>query len=400
MNPNRLTRELRNIPGNIRSPRLPGGSIISAVLDRRLMAWSDRGGASRIFGDIWSAHCWGRLTNGLSLFDVDTSQISATHIVRLDDDPAIAIQAGRNKLPNPDFLILTENTTGDQTVRAVDAKFAIDRLKRSQISAEATRNLMELPGSKARLAALAVSSRGSLEGARYTHGAFLGPNSILNDYFYLRQTRGDQPAVPVDELVLIQADADALFEATEEASIINELRDVDGLDPASSETELVVGMYYVRLACAARWFESQEREPLLSLDPSPDVPVSEVLEALKRRYRARSSSFEIIERWSRAAENAIERQKQVRDAARLPVGMGEIRRMLGNTESPEDRRTMREIRAELERQFNKRLIEEYGDIPAQPGKPIQTILDEVSNTSGNLRPEMLGIARRLVAERS
>ena len=39
---------------NVKSPLLPGGNLIAASLDRQLMVWSDRGGASRHIGDRWA----------------------------------------------------------------------------------------------------------------------------------------------------------------------------------------------------------------------------------------------------------------------------------------------------------------------------------------------------------
>ncbi|HLI52118.1 MAG TPA: hypothetical protein VKU87_09985, partial [Thermomicrobiaceae bacterium] len=85
---------LARVPGNISSSKLPGRSLIAAVLDRQLMGWSDRGGASKHFGDRWSDQCTLQLASFIGHQLPIPGDVSYTlqHVVRLDGNPAIAIQ--------------------------------------------------------------------------------------------------------------------------------------------------------------------------------------------------------------------------------------------------------------------------------------------------------------------
>jgi hypothetical protein len=396
MNPNKLTRELRKLPGNIRSPKLPGGTLISAVLDRRLMTWSDRGGASRIFGDIWSEHCWIYLNNGATVFETELFDINQATIIRLDDIPKVALQAGRNQLPNPDFLLIYHSDEHDgYAVRAVDAKFAVDRLRRIQISPDSIRDLIELPDSHARSAIESRTAPGVTEQLTYEPGVFLGPNSLLNDYFFERHTTGQSPAIPESEIRLISVRVDALFSPIEEYQLMELLRSIDEISATAPESELVVGMYYLRLATAARWFSNQSQAPLLSAsDPDP-VDVDDVHEEVRHRVSQGESAFGLIESWSREAEAQTARQNLVHDAARLPVRMSEIRKLLEQRGVLEDKKLVRRLRGMLEVEFRPRLIERTGEIPANPSKSLQETVEFVVKASRSLRPEMQELADEL-----
>ena len=395
MNPNRVSRELRKLPGNIRSSRLPGGTLVSAVLDRQLMGWSDRGGASRIFGDIWSEHCWEYLSNGARLFPESTYDHARATVVRLDNNPRIAIQAGRNKLPNPDFLVIHPEAHGAYSVRAVDAKFAVDRLRRTQVSPDSIRELIELPGS---LALQEVQLRIEINGnnqLEYQPGLFLGPNSLLNNHFFHQLTTGETPRIPSDELQLVSVDAHVLFQRIEEYPLMQLMQSIDELTASTPESDLVLGMYYLRLASAARWFETQARMPLLTNEPPDPADVAQVVLAADQRIKAGESAYGLIEGWSAATERAIERQKLVQDAARLPVRMTEIRKMLARRNRGEDKKLIRKVRGILEQEFMHHLLSETGTIPADPGEPISEVVARVASISRSLETEMRRSAERI-----
>jgi hypothetical protein len=405
MNPNKLTRELRKLPGNIRSPKLPGGTLISAVLDRRLMTWSDRGGASRIFGEIWSEHCWVHLNNGATIFESESVDLEQAEIIRLDDMPKIALQAGRNQLPNPDFLVIYRAAASDAySVRAIDAKFAVDRLRRIQVSPEAIRDLIELPGSHARAAIETRIGPGAIDRLHYESGAFLGPNSLLNDYFFERHTTGSDPAIPAQEIHLIAVGAEKLFSPTEEYRLMELFHSIDSISADEPKSELVVGMYYLRLATAARWFANQSQLPLLSAAEPEPVAVDEVFDETHRRISAGESAYGLIESWSLTAEKQIERQKTVQDAARVPVRMSEIRRLLEQRGLGDEKKLVRRLRGLLEVAFRPLLIERTGEIPPTPNQSLQQTVEFVSGASRSLRPEMqqlaIELADQLAAEES
>ena len=398
MNPNRLTREIRKLPGNIRSPKLPGGTLISAVLDRRLMGWSDRGGASKIFGDIWSEHCWHYLSNGAEIFQNQQYDHTRTRIIRLDDVPEIAIQAGRNKLPNPDFLILTPVPETGYSVRAVDAKFAVDRLKRTQISPESIRELIELPGSLARVALEQHGGGTVTDRLSYQSGLFLGPSSLLNDYFYRELTSGDEPSIPSDELELVPVSSETLFSTVEDLPVMNHLKEIDHLEARSDSGKIVLDMYYLRLATAARWFETQSQMPLLSTERFDPAPVDDVVRATRNRVEAGESAYGLIEQWALVTEQVVERQKQVRNAARLPVKMSELRKLLEQHDIEPANKTVRKTRGILERKFMDRLIEETGTIPSVSDHQMGSVIQLVKSTSRSLRDEIRAEAQRIVTD--
>ena len=83
---------MSRIEGNVLSDKLPGGSLIAAVLDRQLMSWSDRGGASRTFGDRWSEQCTAALHDwiGTERPVPGGEPFVLRSVVRLDENPAIA----------------------------------------------------------------------------------------------------------------------------------------------------------------------------------------------------------------------------------------------------------------------------------------------------------------------
>jgi hypothetical protein len=400
MNPNRLTRELRKLPGNIRSPHLPGGTLISAVLDRQLMAWSDRGGASRIFGDIWSEHCWGILTNGSSLFEEPPLSTSKPLVVRLDDSPDIAIQAGRHKLPNPDFLIVSPGTRGTYSVRAIDAKFAVDRLRRTQVSPESIRDLVELPGSLARRLLETQIDVSAFDELEYAPGMFIGPNSLLNDYFHQQLTSGNEPQIPATELKLIAVESREIFNRVDERELMSLLQEIDGLEATSPQSGIVLGMYYLRLASAARWFETQARQPLLTLEPARQAPADLALSTAREKIERGVSAYGLIEEWSESAEHSVARQKRVKDAARLPVRMGEIRKLVGTHRFDDEKKAVRIVRASLDKVFFRRLIESTGEIPAEPAEPFEQTIERVRIASENLRQPMFHEARTIVRQLS
>ena len=89
---------------DIHSQHLPGGNFISALLNRQLMSFADRGGSSGLVGVRWADHCdqivqeW---AGGLS--DVPGGlrpPIAIDRVARLDSYPSIARSASKRGLQN------------------------------------------------------------------------------------------------------------------------------------------------------------------------------------------------------------------------------------------------------------------------------------------------------------
>jgi hypothetical protein len=115
--------------GELRSPLLPGGDLVAAVLDRELMGLADRGGASNLIGARWAdvaaAHAMTWPGQERPNPDDPGAPILVDRVARLDDVPQIATAAGRQGLQNPD-LLLFGTSNGKPSIQAADAKFSIE----------------------------------------------------------------------------------------------------------------------------------------------------------------------------------------------------------------------------------------------------------------------------------
>ena len=118
------------------SSAFPGGSLIASVYDRVFMQLSDRGGSSNAVGARWAELCADALESGAGDrhgLRTAGSGSHATQSIRLDDIPEIARTASRNKLQNPDFLMVGGDATS-QRLWAADAKFSVDTARSKQVS--------------------------------------------------------------------------------------------------------------------------------------------------------------------------------------------------------------------------------------------------------------------------
>ncbi|MER3485557.1 MAG: hypothetical protein C4345_05920, partial [Chloroflexota bacterium] len=123
----------------IRSKALPGGDLISAVLNRQIMVLADRGGASGLVGQRWADVCaeaadtWeGRQ---IPVPDGKVGTLRVERVVRLDHEPRIASVASKRGLQNPDLLIFG-TWHGQPALLAADAKFSIETARSKQVSPE------------------------------------------------------------------------------------------------------------------------------------------------------------------------------------------------------------------------------------------------------------------------
>ena len=121
----------------IRSPLLPGGDLISAVLDRQVMALADRGGASGMIGHRWADVCadWAEQWCGnRSPVPGDSGlPLSVERVARLDARPEIARAASKRGMQNPDLLFLGTRD-GTPAIQAADAKFSVETARSKQVS--------------------------------------------------------------------------------------------------------------------------------------------------------------------------------------------------------------------------------------------------------------------------
>lgn len=388
---------IRSVSGNVLSPNLPGGSLITAVLDRNLMAWSDRGGASRYFGDRWSEQCTLALHAevGADRPVPGGPPFTLRGVVRLDENPQIAIEAGRYKLVNPDFVLYGDRPDGTHVLQSADAKFAVDTIKSPQVSADALQALLAVDGGLVGRAIEAALDGRLLEPLSVERGVFLSPRGPLTDYFLPRVTAGPRATVDPREVILLPVDPVSMFAGLPMTSLIGILASVDRL-PVSPRDNILSAMYYFRVACACAWMWVEEHAPLLSLAAPPE-PEAEALDAeARQRAREASVAFDVVLEWAEDITQLERSRQSLREVASVPVRMRELRDMLAEAGLADQGGLLRRVRGTLERRYRIRLVEMVGEIPAKPSRPLPQILEDVARATRQLYPELRDLAADLV----
>lgn len=393
-----LWRGSQRVKGNIRSDLLPGGSLISAILDRRLMMWSDRGGASRYFGDRWSEQCASALDSWIGterpLRSGEAFELEA--VIRLDSNPQIAIQAGRHKLVNPDFVLYGRRQDGELVVRAADAKFAVDTIKPVQVSAEALEALLAVEGGLVRetIEQQVQSLLDSKVGVEA--GVFVSPISPLTDFLLPRVASGPRARIDPDDVILIPVDPVEMFQSLPMTPLMGPLARLDRL-PVSPREHILSAMYYFRVACACFWMWAEEHAPILSLEPAPSGTGATVGPEVDRRSGSKESAFALVSQWMDDIDEVTRARRAFSDVARMPVAMRELRMMVEAAGRSGERGLIRQIRGRLEQEYRRRLVDEVGEVPSRPLRPLADILLDVARANKRLSPELKELAARLVA---
>src|ERR671912_114211 len=205
---------------NTRSPLLPGGDMVSALFDREVMGFADRGGASNLIGDRWAdiaaTHAAAWIGSERRLHGDDQEPLRIVRVDRLDAMPAVAAAASKRGLQNPDLLLIGQR--GDQqAIQAADAKFSVETARSKQVSPEVVLGLLELRNH--------VS--GLLEGVgdriQVESGVFLCPDYSLT-HLMLRHGGGIvRTTVRREEVVLVPAAPDEFWDGVEGAELIEPL---------------------------------------------------------------------------------------------------------------------------------------------------------------------------------
>ena len=390
---------LKEINGNIYSDKLPGGNLILAVLDRELMTWSDRGGASRHYGDCWSNFVTGHFSHQIgSERPADAGEtFTLETVVRLDDDTRIAIQAGRHKLTNPDFVLFGRTSDDEPILQAADSKFSVDTIKPAQVSADALQALLDVEDGLVRAALEETIHDHHVATASVIGGVFVSPTGPLTDFFLPRLLSDPRTEIARSQIELVDVGPSKLFGGLDEARLIAPLARIDRL-PASPRDHLLAAMYYLRVACASSWMWVEERTPLLSDNGAPAADFDAILKEVENRSERASSAFDLAANWFQAVEEITRNRKSLSEVMSLPVRMGEIRKLVESAGFGDDRRMVRTVRALLDQAYRRRMFEELGVIPATPAEPITEVLQRVASVSRSLRPEMRLLASALVEQ--
>ncbi len=389
--------------GTLRSPRLPGGSLIDAVLDRSVMGLADKGGASGLVGARWADLCadhvagWHGRAMGVPAnvhrptpFQVHT----VDRVVRLDDTPAIAATAASQALQNPDFFIIGEHE-GRHTLQAADAKFSVETARAKQVSSEVLSGLLTL-------GPLIEDLLGDLQEPVLVDGLFICPDFPLT-HLMLRKRHGIvRSTVRADQVEMFPASGAEFFGPVPGASIMAPLAAADRL-PISIDDSLLAALYYFRLARAAGGCWLDATGPLLAYADTRLMDEEAVREEVIARGAGARSAWELIQTWDLDVQSVRNQRLQVEQVAGLPIINRELRELINRLAAANggEAPSMNKVRRRIGGWYRAQLRAEFGPI-LPPVANLAPVLRDISRYSsslnGDLRQETVRIITELLAE--
>jgi hypothetical protein len=380
---------------NTRSPLLPGGDLVSALLDREVMGFADRGGASNLVGDRWAdiaaAHVVTWIGTERRLHGDDGEPLRIVRVERLDATPAVAAAASKRGLQNPDLLLIGQR--GDrEAIQAADAKFSVETARSKQVSPEVVLGLLELRSHVSGLLD-GVDDRIQVES-----GVFLCPDYPLT-HLMLRHRRGIvRTTVRREEVVLVPAAADRFWDGVPGAEIIAPLAGIDNL-PARPDENLMAGVYYFRLARAAVGFWLDATKPLLLHNDVVTVDLSAVRDETSRRSREAASAIDLIRSWDADVQTIRNQRAAVDQVAGLPIAGRELRTLAATIAQAAgaDPPSANQVRRRLGAWYRGALRNRFGPIPP-PVSDLPSILRQLADAGRDLAPQAERELRRIVLE--
>ncbi|MCC6703333.1 MAG: hypothetical protein IT334_00565 [Thermomicrobiales bacterium] len=384
------------IDTDIHSSLLPGGNFITALFNRQLMSFADRGGASGLVGDRWSDICndtvqaW---VGGVS--DVPGGRrpaIEIERIARLDAVPAIAAAASKRGLQNPDFIIIGTQA-GRPAIQAADAKFSIETARSRQVSVEVLDALLVL---RPQLAPLTgeIDPEAVIE-----PGFFVSPDYPMTHQMLRRQRNGVRRAtVQDDEVEQILVGADEFFSSIEGAELLPLLGRTDGL-PIPLESSLLASLYYFRIARAliGCWVESVK--PLLYMGDRTEIDLEQVMEEAVERAGRASSAYQLMIEWDADVERFRSARAAVDQVTHLPIVNRDLREMVTKLsddlgiEAP----SLNQVRRRLGSWFRGEIRDEVGPLNP-PIADLTPVLQQLAQVSSRLTPHLPEEIHRIVTE--
>jgi hypothetical protein len=379
---------------DVHSSSLPGGSLISALLNRQLMILADRGNASAQVGarwaDIAAAHA-----ESLVGIEVPIPRSGGHHVIervaRLDDDHRIARRASKSGLQNPDLLLFGQ-LNGEPTAQAVDAKFSVETARSSQVSIAMMTGLVSLGDVFDR----AVG--GIDPNARLVPGLFISPDSAFTR-FVIRRGRGiTRLTIDREEMVLIEAPAVDMYGGCEGEELYDLLFALDS-HRCHPLDHFLAGLYYFRAARSviASWIDT--RRPLLAFNDVVEANMDAIGAELARRSRTASSAWNLVLSWAEDAEVVNQQRASVDRAAGLPVSGRELREWIaeeiarcdGPYPSPN------QVRRRLGAWHRSQLRERFGPL-APPQEKLDATLRALGRVSRELAPSIRARTAAIVEE--
>ncbi len=385
-----------NTAGDLRSSMLPGGSLIRALLDRRLMGLADVGGSSGAIGSRWSDivsdHIDTLIGTPVGIPSDDAHVVE--HVIRLDSLPHVAHAASKRSLQNPDFVLLGRRND-ELTLQAADAKFSIETARSKQVSVEMLSALAEVGPAYTDLL------RDWHPDGTIVPGLFFTPQSAMTAYV-LSGGRGiTRATVKPAEVILLESSAAELTAEIPGDLARMRMAELDGLrEPA--ERELLLGLYYVRLSSAAgaSWYDMHR--PLFGPNPTTGPDFSAVDEEIAQRAPESRSAYELVCRWALDAEQVRADRSAVNQASALPLPNRELREWVVadaeafGVEPP----SLNRVRKALQRWVHDQVLDEIGSIEPGVGnldRQIGQIRAIVARIAPNARTETTSIVQRLGA---
>lgn len=376
------------------SNALPGGSLLASVYDRTFTQLSDRGGASNAIGDRWASIC----AEALDAPDPRAGElwtakdgVVAGSIIRLDDIPEIARTASRHKLQNPDFLMLG-NDSGGQELWAADAKFSVDTARSKQVSGDVVQALLDL-GETVRRLVPGLDPDVSIQ-----DGVFLCPDYALT-HRLLRDRRGPRRAtIKQAEVRLVSISSNRFFTPLGQAGLRGFFAELDAL-PMDPDRSLMLGLYYYRLAKAALGCWQDQTAPLLPFRDAIAIDEEAVEQEARTLATMRTSSWGLVQRWNDIAESVRRQRLAVDHAASLPINGRLLRDQIERAAAaaavtpPSGTRVRRAIGS----WFRSRIREQFGPIHP-PVDHFDTLIEELGLYSRSLQPEVTAVTRRVIHE--
>lgn len=369
---------------DLASPHFPGGTLHSALYDRDLMRLSDRGGASGIIGARWADICAYALHHAPDLIaplQQGTTDPRIDHVIRLDDIPAIASQASRLKLQNPDFLLVHQDLEA-QHVRAADAKFSIDTAKSRQVSGDVVRSLIAMGPAIGRLVP-------SLRPDATVHdGVFLSPDYSLTRRL-LKTRRGLQRVTVGDhEIRLIAVDASGFLETLGHDGLIGCLAGRDEL-PLDHLESLALSLFYLRMARALIGCWIDQTGPLLVFGDTPVIDLATIEEVVAGDSPGDLDAWRLVLRWNDIADQTRRQRAAVDHVTALPVtgkdlrGRIDIAARAAGVEPPSTNRVRRILGA----WYRERHREQFGPLHP-PVDDLDDLLSRLAAFGRSQRPTL------------
>ncbi|MGH2561606.1 MAG: hypothetical protein ACRDJH_21270 [Thermomicrobiales bacterium] len=378
----------------MRSPLVPGGDLVSAVLNRDVMGLADRGGASGLVGKRWAELCaewtaeWSEYR--MPVPDDVAAPLLVERVARLDHRPEIERAASKRALQNPDLLLIGTRD-GRATIQAADAKFSVETARSKQVSPAVVEALLGL-------GPLLTPVIGELPAAcDIAPGVFLCPDYALTHLMLRRRQGITRVTVKECEVVLVPVSSRKFFGSMEGAPIMPALADVDQL-PVRLDESLLAGLYYFRLSRAAVGCWVDVVKPLLVFNDTIEINVTAVQEEATSRGERAKSAWDVILAWNADAGTVRSQRAAVEQVAGLPITGRELRDLIGRIAAGvEQPPSVNQVRRRLGAWYRQEIRKRVGPL-RPPVADVSHALQAVAAAGTEVAPAIEVRAREIVQE--